>query len=358
MSEGPSVLVLGGLGFIGKNLVKYLIDYDIAAEIRVADKILTQMGYMNEDFEKVFASDKISFVQADLYANAKKAFDNKRWNIVINLAGLTQYGRYNEEYDLMIHDLRVSCAKLANELGCDKYIEVSTCMVYKNKDAKGEKACKEDTATDAQDSISASHLSAEKDIMSSFPDLPVVIARLPVVYGPADTAGLMRRLICAASYIGSEEAMELPFSDSLRVHTVHVQDAVGGIWFLACAGVNREIYNIVDKNDTTQKKINAILEEIFPIKTPSCVGHLKTQLFLSSGGNIEESVSDANHDHLIGWTELLKEHNLVGGPLTCFLHKEEVSGHPISADGSKLEALGYQVCFLFLFYIYSLCGNK
>lgn len=33
------VLVLGGTGFIGRHLVKYLVDNDACAKIRVADKV-------------------------------------------------------------------------------------------------------------------------------------------------------------------------------------------------------------------------------------------------------------------------------------------------------------------------------
>ena len=33
------VLVLGGTGFVGRHLVKYLVDNDACAKIRVADKV-------------------------------------------------------------------------------------------------------------------------------------------------------------------------------------------------------------------------------------------------------------------------------------------------------------------------------
>ncbi len=40
----PRVLVLGGLGFIGRHLVAYIVDNGLASYIRVADKKLASMS--------------------------------------------------------------------------------------------------------------------------------------------------------------------------------------------------------------------------------------------------------------------------------------------------------------------------
>ena len=39
----PKVLVLGGVGFIGRNFIAYLIENDLAKSIRVVDKVLPAM---------------------------------------------------------------------------------------------------------------------------------------------------------------------------------------------------------------------------------------------------------------------------------------------------------------------------
>lgn len=38
------VLILGGVGFIGRNLVKYIVDNKLATKIRVADKYVFSGG--------------------------------------------------------------------------------------------------------------------------------------------------------------------------------------------------------------------------------------------------------------------------------------------------------------------------
>jgi nucleoside-diphosphate-sugar epimerase len=60
----PNVLVLGGCGFIGKNLVTHLIENDIAAKVRVIDKVLPATAYMTSRQQKAF--EKADFRQGNL----------------------------------------------------------------------------------------------------------------------------------------------------------------------------------------------------------------------------------------------------------------------------------------------------
>jgi len=43
MATKPNVLVLGGLGFIGRNFVEYLVNNNLVDKIRVADKGLPEL---------------------------------------------------------------------------------------------------------------------------------------------------------------------------------------------------------------------------------------------------------------------------------------------------------------------------
>ncbi|KAH9490689.1 hypothetical protein Btru_032799 [Bulinus truncatus] len=44
---GNQVLILGGTGFIGRNLVDYLVRNSLAKKIRVVDKVPPQMAWLN-----------------------------------------------------------------------------------------------------------------------------------------------------------------------------------------------------------------------------------------------------------------------------------------------------------------------
>jgi len=60
------VLVLGGVGFIGRNLCSYLIENDLVDHITVADKVLPATAYLNAKHKAAFDSPKLTFKQANL----------------------------------------------------------------------------------------------------------------------------------------------------------------------------------------------------------------------------------------------------------------------------------------------------
>lgn len=70
MSPKPTVLVLGGVGFIGRKFVAYLTEHDLASEIRVMDKVLPQTAYLNKRCTAAF--EKVEFMQGNLSIPGKK----------------------------------------------------------------------------------------------------------------------------------------------------------------------------------------------------------------------------------------------------------------------------------------------
>lgn len=62
-TEKPSVLIIGGLGYIGRFLARYLHENDLASEIRLVDKVLPQLAWLPPEFEEACSSER--FIQAD-----------------------------------------------------------------------------------------------------------------------------------------------------------------------------------------------------------------------------------------------------------------------------------------------------
>jgi dTDP-D-glucose 4,6-dehydratase len=61
-----NVLVLGGVGFIGRNFVEYLIKNNLVANVRVVDKVLPATAYLSASHKEIFGNPKVEFKQANL----------------------------------------------------------------------------------------------------------------------------------------------------------------------------------------------------------------------------------------------------------------------------------------------------
>lgn len=337
MSAAPRVLLLGGTGFIGRNCVKYILDFDLASKLRVVDKRLPSMSYLSENMKQLFERPNVEFVQANLTNpdHIQRAFNDPTgpYDIIINLAAETKYAQPEEIYQVYILQLRKLCADEAAKRQATRYIEVSTAQVY---DGDGSTPVTENGKTKPWTTIAKYHLEAEK-YLRTVPGLNYIIARLPVVYGPGDCSGLMARVISAAGYQYEEDKMQFLWSESLRMHTLHAQDAAAGIWYLVCGGGVGEVYNLVDDTDTTQGSFNKILEELFDIET-SCVGTM-----LSLASTMTNFLTEVNVSHMESWQRLCAEYSIDNTPLSPYIDKELLQNNALSIDGSKAKALGFQL---------------
>jgi hypothetical protein len=74
------------------------------------------------------------------------------------------------------------------------------------------------------------------------------------------------RLVIGAVYKHLGEMMKLLWGKDLKMNTVHVIDLCRAIWHLALQDDTvSQIYNVVDKGDSTQGMISNLISEIFNI---------------------------------------------------------------------------------------------
>eukprot|EP01116_Phalansterium_solitarium_P008876 TRINITY_DN22845_c0_g1_i1.p1 TRINITY_DN22845_c0_g1~~TRINITY_DN22845_c0_g1_i1.p1 ORF type:complete len:402 (+),score=-0.39 TRINITY_DN22845_c0_g1_i1:106-1206(+) len=333
----PRVIVLGGCGFIGRNLVEYLASNGLVSKIRVADKVLPDLAGLSKSQAQIFKSDLVDFKQANLArdAHVQKVFDSAdgKWDIVFNLAAETKFGQTDEVYKENVFDVAVSCANAAAKQNVSRFIHVSTAQVY---DA-GKKASEEGDKIKPWTKLSKAHFNAEEEL-KKITGLNVIIIRPAVVYGPGDINGITPRIITASVYQSLGEKMEFLWDANLKINTVHVRDVAASLWHLSANGAVGEVYNLADSAETDQGAINKLLEPIFKIKT-TFMGNIKSKL--ATGIAMSHVAETANEKHLAPWSELCKAKGIINTPLSPYLDEELLYDNALSVNGSKITNTGF-----------------
>jgi nucleoside-diphosphate-sugar epimerase len=338
-SAKPNILSLGGLGFIGRNFVEYVVDHGLVGRIRVADKVLPDLAGLTEKQMKLFKGEGavVDFKQANLARETmvNKVFDQSDFKIdyVFNLAGETKYSQTEEVYKENIIDVSVTCGKAAAKAGVKRFVEVSTSQVYSGD----KKASGEDSKPKPWTKLAKAKLEAEEEL-KKIQGLNLVIVRPAVVYGPGDILGITPRIICAAVYKHLNETMEFLWDKDLKMHTVHVEDVCAALWHLTTHGDQGEVFNLADSGDTDQGGICKVLETIFGIKT-GFMGTIKSKLATSVA--MKTVAETANEKHLKPWSDLCKAKNITNTPLTPYLDEELLYNNAYAVDGSKITKTGF-----------------
>jgi nucleoside-diphosphate-sugar epimerase len=331
----PRVIVLGGCGFVGRNLVEFLVKGDHCSKIRVADKVLPALAGLSESQKEVFKKVDSKQINLSRVNTINKVFDDEApYDVVINLAGETKYSQADAVYQENIIDVSVTCAKEAAKRGAKVFIEVSTAQIYDS----GDKKKKEDAKIKPWTGIAKAKAKAEEEL-KKIDGLNLIIVRPVTIYGPGDLTGLTPRLITAAVYKSLGEKMEFLWDKDLKCNTVHVEDVVRALWHLAINGKPGSVYNLCDTNESNQGNICPILEGIFGIKT-GFLGNMKSKL--ATAVAMKVVAETANDKHLKPWSDLCKEKGITTTPLTPYLDEELLYDNPLSVDGSAITQTGFK----------------
>lgn len=339
----PKVLVLGGVGFIGRNLCAYLLENDLVDAITVADKVLPATAYLSNRHKAAFDNPKLTFKQANLTnpSAVEKVYtreDGTEYDYVFNLAAETKYGQSEGVYDEKVYSLSVTVAKEAAKHKIKAFVEMSTAQIYDSD----KKPSKEDGKVKPWTLIAKYKYKAEEEL-KKIEGLNLVILRPAVVYGPGDIIGVTPRLIIGAVYRHLNEEMTFLWTKDLKLNTVHVDDVVRAIWHVSATVEEKggrtkpvttpEVYNLCDKENTNQETINVFIREIFGIKT----GFQGSLISNFAKLNMDSVTEDVNDKHLQPWSELCKAGGVTNTPLTPYLDKELLKDNGLCVDGSKIE---------------------
>ncbi|XP_037953156.1 uncharacterized protein LOC119683520 [Teleopsis dalmanni] len=342
MADKPTVLILGGCGFIGRNLVTYLVENDLTQEIRIVDKTPPQMAWLNKRHTAAIGNEKVEYCSANLInaASCKTVFmphttTARTWDIVINCAAETRPNQTDAVYKEGILKLSMNCAHEAVNIKVKRFVELSSGCVNSSEKTPLKEDCKLDPWT----SVAKQKLKVEKEL-HTLDDLSYTVVRLPVVYGLGDKRYLMPRIIIAAIYKYLNETMKLLWNDAMRFNTVHVDDVCAAIWALAQSSqAAGETYNIVDDSASTQGTISDLFADIFAINI-DYFGIVMSNLTKLS---LTDTVSEINDKHMAPWAEICQKNEINNTPLTPYMDEEQLYHKHLHLDNTKLKDFGYKL---------------
>lgn len=253
------VLITGGAGFIGSNLVRYLIE-NTDWHIIVLDK-LTYAGNL-ENLRDVMENPRFSFVKGDICD--RKVVDEVMdgISIVIHLAAETHVDRsILKPQDFVMtnvvgsHILFEACLKHRPEL----FINVSTDEVYGSIKSG---SFSEDDPLSPSSPYSASKASQDLMGQAYFKTfgLPVITTRCTNNYGPYQFPEKLIPLVITNALEGKEIPV---YGDGSNVRDwIHVRDHVRALYMVLEKGKVGEVYNIAGK---CEKRNIEVVEKILDI---------------------------------------------------------------------------------------------
>ena len=150
--------------------------------------------------------------------------------------------------------------------------------------------------------------------------------------------GIAPRIIVGAVYKHLGEKLKNLWDSDLKMNTVHVFDVCKAIWLASTKLKVGSVFNLADKNNTDQGKINEILKEIFQIKTGFYGKMLSTG---AKAVGLKTIAETANEKHLKPWSELCKKSDIPSTPLSPYVDPELIKNNALSIDGSAIEKEGF-----------------
>jgi dTDP-glucose 4,6-dehydratase len=301
-----TLLITGGAGFIGSNLVQYALDHT-TDRLVIVDKLTYAGSLLN--LERPLKDPRVRFVQADIADRVamERVFGEERPTSVLNLAAETHVDRSIDSPHAFIDTnvvgtfvlLEAVRRFLASEAGARRdrfrFLHVSTDEVYGTLGPSG--LFSEETPYAPNSPYAASKASADHLVRAYFHTygLPAVMTNCSNNYGPRQFPEKLIPLVI----LNAIDAQPLPiYGDGQNVRDwLHVDDHCAGILLVLEKGRPGGKYNIGGGNERTNLEIvDGICDVLEQLRPAAGNGALATK-HLSSYRALKTFVADRpGHD--------------------------------------------------------------
>src|SRR5262245_8616776 len=307
-----TLLITGGAGFIGSNLVHYVLGHT-AARIVVVDKLTYAGSLLN--LERPLADPRVTFVHADIGDREamRRLFDEHRPDAVINLAAETHVDRSIDSPQpfvdtnifgtfALLETVRRYVAAHAAVRDAFRFLHVSTDEVYGTLGDDG--AFTEETPYAPNSPYAASKASADHLVRAygHTYGLPVLITNCSNNYGPFQFPEKLIPLMI----LNALDGRPLPiYGDGGNVRDwLHVEDHCAGLLLVLAKGRAGEKYNVGGGNERTNveivDRICDALDELCP--RPGGYQALKTFVPDRPGHDRRYAIDATKIRRELGWT--------------------------------------------------------
>ena len=358
MNNNKTILITGGAGFIGSELVRHLIENTRYSVVNI-DK-LTYSGNL-QSLVSVENNENYIFMQIDICDEneLKRVFTENKPDIVMHLAAESHVDRSIDGPKEFIQTNIVGTFVLLEQVrnywqklhGLKKeafrFLHVSTDEVYGDLNGK-EDFFLEDTAYDPSSPYSATKASSDHLVRAWFRtyQLPVLITNCSNNYGPYQfPEKLIPHIILNAT-----EGKDLPiYGDGKQIRDwLYVNDHVRALLTVALKGKVGETYNIGGNNEVQNievvEKICDTLDILIPDKLNGLVSYkdLITYVQDRPGHDVRYAIDISKIKSQLGWEP--KESFKSGMQKTIEWYLNNLSWSENIHNGNyKLERLGIKI---------------
>jgi len=265
----PSFAIIGGLNFVGRHLVEYLVTNNLASDLIVLDRAIPQISHLSPEHAKVFRQVKFrqcAMMSPDDFTTALRS--TVKWDYIVCTAHESRFGLSEQAYELGTVRPAVSAAHYALANG-SVFIYVGNAT--RRQHAPGALITEEaGPPTHIRTGYKFKAIAKTEDALLAMSDLKLAILRVAEVYGNDCYVGF-NMFAVARVYQALGEPFGINLQPTTRFSTIHSKDVARACFHMANYIEGHTVtyplvYNVVDDGNTTVTKCGNIIQETFGLK--------------------------------------------------------------------------------------------